>query len=518
MTTVTTHSQVQDTAPWSLTLSSLGTWPSCANPGARWCAGPTCLQEDGGEVQRPEAQVAILGAHGAHGPGDAEAADGNAGAWVGGAGSVPSSRAPPPAQQGPPTQTEGLLLCKGVTGVLQGQETASMPHGHALVVDLQDVATAAAHVAAGERQVRAVGTTGGAPGLQGRGRGVGCSQSVAILGWPEGQVGELQRVMLPQVHSAGAQRPTSEPPQPHTAPPARRHPARVGGERGEGRAHDSVAPAPREGRQSPGFVKEGHLERLDISVTVCLRKDDGLSASPQLGHIPHQHRLQQACTECPPARPPGLSSRSQRNLPCPPRVSADVCLQRGAENATTSGGEAPGGTPSFRDTGVKKHPSQACRTRQQREQDQSLKGQLHPQGRDRCPAKCVTWGCPARLKEANGGPCRLPVPWDGCPTSPPAQLPSAHGGPCQRRRAAPRCWRSCGQRRQSASRGLAPTSPEALHPPEGAEGVDRAPEQGQAAPRLEVPETQHAVGPGLGRGQQRATPVQRQSRDLGAGS
>lgn len=49
---------------------------------------------------------------------------------------------------------------------------------------------------------------------------------------------------------------------------------------------------------------------------------------------------------------------------------------------------------------------------------------------------------------------------------------------------------------------------------EGGDGVDRAPEQGQAAPRLEVPETQHAVGPGLGRGQQRTAPVQRQSRDL----
>ena len=199
-----------------------------------------------------------------------------------------------------------------------------MPHGHALVVDLQDVAAAAAHVAARERQVRAVGTTGGAPGLQGRGQGVGCSQSVAILGWPKGQVGELQRMMLPQVHGAGAQRPTSEPPQPHTTPPARRHPARVGGKRGEGRAHDVMAPAPREGRQSPGFVKEGHLERLDISVTVRLRKDDGLSASPQLSHAPHQHRLQHACTECPPARPPGLSSRSQRNLPCPPSASTDV--------------------------------------------------------------------------------------------------------------------------------------------------------------------------------------------------
>ena len=47
--------------------------------------------------------------------------------------------------------------------------------------------------------------------------------------------------------------------------------------------------------------------------------------------------------------------------------------------------------------------------------------------------------------------------------------------------------------------GVGPHPPrKAPHPPEGADGVDRAPEQGQAAPRLEVPETQHAVGPGLG--------------------
>ena len=90
---------------------------------------------------------------------------------------------------------------------------------------------------------------------------------------------------------------------PHTAPPARCHPARVGGEWGEGRAHDSAAPAPREGRQSPGFVEEGHPERLDIGVAVRLRDDDGLSASPQLGHAPHQHHLQQACTECLPTHP-----------------------------------------------------------------------------------------------------------------------------------------------------------------------------------------------------------------------
>ena len=282
--------------------------------------------------------------------------------------------------------------------------------------------------------------------FQGRGRGGGYSQRVAILGWPKGQVGELQSVVLPQVHSAGAQHPTSEPPQPHIAPPTRCHPARVGGEWGEGRAHNSAAPAPREGRQSPGFVEEGHPEHLDIGVAVRLRKDDGLSASPQLGHAPHQHRLQQACTECPPTHP-ASPKEVRETCTCPPRASTDVSAERSRRrNRKWRGG--PEGTPSFTDTGVKKHPSQACRTRQQREQGQSLERQLRPQRRNRCPVERVTWGCPARLGEANGGPCCLPVPLDGYPTSPPAQLPSAHGGPCQRRRAAPRCWRSCGQRRQ----------------------------------------------------------------------
>lgn len=52
------------------------------------------------------------------------------------------------------------------------------------------------------------------------------SQYMAVLGLPEGQVSELQRVVLPQVHRAGAQPPTSQPPQPHAAPPARCHPVR----------------------------------------------------------------------------------------------------------------------------------------------------------------------------------------------------------------------------------------------------------------------------------------------------
>lgn len=52
------------------------------------------------------------------------------------------------------------------------------------------------------------------------------SQHTAILGLPKGQVSELQCMMLPQVHRTGAQAPTSKPPQPHIAPPARRHPAK----------------------------------------------------------------------------------------------------------------------------------------------------------------------------------------------------------------------------------------------------------------------------------------------------
>lgn len=53
-------------------------------------------------------------------------------------------------------------------------------------------------------------------------------------------------------------------------------------------------------------------------------------------------------------------------------------------------------------------------------------------------------------------------------------------------------------KRQSVSPGLAPPTSEDPYPPEGADSVDRAPKQGQAAPGLEVPETQHAGGSCLG--------------------
>lgn len=117
------------------------------DPDGELLSCPTCLQEHRGEVQGPEAQAAVLRAHRTLSLGDAEAADGDAGAW--GAGSVSRSiRAAPPTQQGLPTQAEGLLLWEGATGRFRGQEVASAPHSHALAVDLQDVTTTAANVAA----------------------------------------------------------------------------------------------------------------------------------------------------------------------------------------------------------------------------------------------------------------------------------------------------------------------------------------------------------------------------------
>lgn len=116
-------------------------------PAARRCGSGTCLQEHSGEVQGPEAQEAVLGAHGTCGLGHAEAADGNARPWVGEAGQPKASGLLPPAQRSPPTRREVLLLRERVTGALCWQQAASTPHGHALAVNLQDVATAAAHIA-----------------------------------------------------------------------------------------------------------------------------------------------------------------------------------------------------------------------------------------------------------------------------------------------------------------------------------------------------------------------------------
>lgn len=84
-----------------------------------------------------------------------------------------------------------------------------MPHSHVLMVNLQDVATAAAHVAA--RRTTGKGGRGqwnGTPRVR-RGR---YAQRLSVLGLPEGQVGELQGVVLPQVHGAGAEPPTAQPP------------------------------------------------------------------------------------------------------------------------------------------------------------------------------------------------------------------------------------------------------------------------------------------------------------------
>lgn len=50
----------------------------------------------------------------------------------------------------------------------------------------------------------------------------------------------------------------------------------------------------------------------------------------------------------------------------------------------------------------------------------------------------------------------------------------------------------------ASTRPPLPPPSEALRPPEGADGVARAPEQMQATPGPEVPEAQHARGLGLG--------------------
>ena len=42
---------------------------------------------------------------------------------------------------------------------------------------------------------------------------------------------------------------------------------------------------------------------------------------------------------------------------CPPGASTDMCVQKGAEDTTTSGEEAPGETPNFRDAGMLNMPS-----------------------------------------------------------------------------------------------------------------------------------------------------------------
>ena len=336
---MTTHSQIQDTAPWSPTLSSLGTRPSCATPGARWCAGPTCLQEDGGEVQRPEAQVAILGAHGARGPGDAEAADGDAGAWVGGAGSAPSSRAPPPAQQGPPTRTEGLLLCEGVTGRLQGQEAASMPHGHALVVNFQDVAAAAAHVAARERQVRAVAAGAGRRAFR-EGGGEGGTHSV----WPSWAGPKARSVNSRAWCSprSTAQERSTPPRSRHSRTLPRPHDAilrgwEVSGARG-GLTIQRPQHPERAGSHLASSKKATRNTWTSASLCACAR----MMASPPRPSWATPHTSTVCNKPALSARPPTqhLQKKSEKPARAHPG-RPQTCLQRGAEDATVSGGEAP---------------------------------------------------------------------------------------------------------------------------------------------------------------------------------
>lgn len=174
------------------------------------------------------------------------------------------------------------------------------------------------------------------------------SQCTAVQVLPKSQVSELQCMVLPQVHGTGAQPPTSQPPQSHTTPPTRCHPARVR----EGERHPSAAGDPRSrterrdrtgglapneaqglprphpstsgGRaaQSPGFIKKGDLECLDVSVSVHLREKDCLATSPHLGRVPGHHHLQQAHAERP---QPGLHQASA--LP-PTETSSGAWLVR----------------------------------------------------------------------------------------------------------------------------------------------------------------------------------------------
>ena len=109
-------------------------------------------------------------------------------------------------------------------------------------------------------------------------------------------------------------------------------------------------------------------------------------------------------------------------------------------------------------------------------------------------------GCPARLGEACGGPL-LPACTPGWAAPPPRpgpltirpwrSLPTPHSTSPLSEKLRTERWRSVLQAQP-------PPASETLHPPEGADGVDWALEQGQALPGLEVPETQHAVGPCLG--------------------
>lgn len=189
---------------------------------------------------------------------------------------------------------------------------------------------------------------------------------------------------------------------------------------------------------------------------------------------------------------------------CPPGVSTDICMQKGTGDTTTSGGETPGETPNFRDAVMLNTPSSGVgdlplkRVRPV-EAGQSKVSSIHEGVKQtlwqvwRSGAR-RGWGRPA------GDPCCLPAPQDGLPHLPRPGLLTI------------RPWRSLPtpqstsplseklqmERWRSVLQAQPPPPSETLHPPEGADGVDWALEEGQALPGLEVPETQHAVGPCLG--------------------
>lgn len=48
---------------------------------------------------------------------------------------------------------------------------------------------------------------------------------------------------------------------------------------------------------SPGFIKRGNIESLDVNVGVQLRENDSLATLSHLVHVPHHHHLQRANAE-----------------------------------------------------------------------------------------------------------------------------------------------------------------------------------------------------------------------------
>lgn len=265
------------------------------------------------------------------------------------------------------------------------------------------------------------------------------SQHMAIVGRPEGQVGQLQNTVLPQVHRAGPQLPPSQPPQPHAALPARRHPTRhkrdaMGGPRArEGQARPPSGPTSCQGlipTGSPGFIKKGHLERLDVNPGVRLREKNWLTSSPHLGRAPGHHHLQQARTGCPqsPQSAWPLPTKTHRCTPGLAHSKVDASEERRTD--------APS-TPDFRKADTSPRSAKTAKG--------SLSTDSTRQAGEReAPRAALRAGAPAGERRFLG---LLAATRTLAPAAPPpreAPLPSFPAGPCRPHRAAPRRGRSCG--------------------------------------------------------------------------